>query len=106
MENISRHARVAGPLKEQGPDDWREKYRAVVEAQCARELMLKCPACGWIHVASHDPSAAGRVQCFSCCRSHADFVRASIDDVLQIVGAAAQVIAMPPQFANPDASPL
>lgn len=93
-------ATIVGPVKAPGPQDWREKYRSAVEAQCAREIMLKCPACGWIHMASSDPDAAGKTECFSCRGSYEAFVRASVNDVLQVVGAAMHVIAVPPHLLD------
>ncbi|WP_151639015.1 hypothetical protein [Noviherbaspirillum aerium] len=93
-------ATIVGPLKVPGPKDWREKYRGAGEIQCAENLMFKCAACGWIHIASSGPSAADRVECSSCRSSYAQFVRATVGEVLQTVGAAVQVIALPPQFAD------
>ena len=75
-KSSSAQQKIVGPWKVSGPSDWREKYRPAVEFQCAGNLMLKCAACGWIHIASSKPEAAGKTVCFWCGQDYTGFVRA------------------------------
>lgn len=102
--DLVKTARIVGEWKVPGSDNWREEYRSAVEIQCAQQLMLKCAACGRIHIANAYQEAVGKTECSSCRASYKQFAEASIDEVLQTVGADWQAIAVPSQFVALEAA--